>query len=231
MLVAATYDVLAGARDMRTAADRLERRDVRRAPRQPLRPDGAARGRARPPAGLPVRHQPAGHRLGGRGLRCPPRGRTPVDASRGGSMHRTSRRLRTGAAGASAWRLARGRAAALPGASGAVAASRGPKVVEVTTDTPLAELPSRASPATRAPRSTPAPTGAAARRHPHHADRVGRLAHHRLPDQGRLRRHQGRLRRLAVRRPARRGGTARPVGPRGRRGRAAGRRPRTCARR
>ena len=44
MLVAATYDVLAGARDMRTAADRLEDATYVELRGQPLRPDGAARG-------------------------------------------------------------------------------------------------------------------------------------------------------------------------------------------
>ena len=68
----------------------------------------------------------------------------------------------------------------------------------------------------------------AARRLPHHDHRVGRLPHQRLPDQGRLRRHEGRLRRLAVRRPARRRGTARRVRPPGRQGRAAGRRARAA---
>ena len=48
--VAATFDVLAGARDMKTAADRVEERDLRRAARQPLHPDGAA-GPGAPAAG------------------------------------------------------------------------------------------------------------------------------------------------------------------------------------
>ena len=58
-------------------------------------------------------------------------------------MHRTV--LRTGAAALAVAMLAAG-TATLPGASGAMATSRGPKVVEVTTDTPLAELPSSGLP-------------------------------------------------------------------------------------
>ena len=58
-------------------------------------------------------------------------------------MHRTV--LRTGTAALAVAMLAAG-TATLPGASGAMATSRGPKVVEVTTDTPLAELPSSGLP-------------------------------------------------------------------------------------
>ena len=41
--VAGSWDVLAGSRDMPSAAARIPERDVRRAARQPLHPDGAAR--------------------------------------------------------------------------------------------------------------------------------------------------------------------------------------------
>ena len=117
-------------------------------------------------------------------------------------------------------------AATVPTASGATSATAAePKVIEVTTDTPLRRRD--AAPPGRAgrPRSV---LRRAARRLPHHHHRVGRLTDQRLRDQGRLRRHEGRLRRLAVRRPARRRGTARRVRPRGRQGRAAGRRARAA---
>src|SRR5688500_18023810 len=58
-------------------------------------------------------------------------------------MHRTV--LRTGIAGLALALPAAG-AAALPEASGAVVTTRGPEVVEVTTDTPLADLPGRGLP-------------------------------------------------------------------------------------
>ena len=102
-------------------------------------------------------------------------------------------------------------AATVPTASGATSAAAGePKVIEVTTDTPLGDRDAAPPGRPGQPRSV---LRRAARRLPHHHHRMGRLTDQRLPDQGRLRRREGRLRRVAVRRPARRRGTARRVRP------------------
>ena len=128
-------------------------------------------------------------------------------------MYRTARPSGAPPSAGSSWPSASSARPPCPPRPASPTTAGEPKVIEVTTDTPLGTVTPHhpGAPVSPGPYSVKQPDGS----------RITLTAwgdsHQRLPDQRRLRRHEERLRRLAVRRSAR--GTARRVRPAGRQGR------------